>query len=167
MIKKSNLIFLVVLFLNLISFASVSALSVDVHVPEKYIEVQAGERLYFEVSVKYPENPIRKDLVIKYEIFDNNNNLIAQSKVLKAVETQASFIDFLVIPDSTKKGLYTIKVGIEDSNISGNEVEASFNVVSQSDDLRTYFFILLGGIILVGILLIFSLFGKNKNWKKK
>jgi len=35
----------------------VAALSISVHVPEKYTDVEAGERFYFEIDVKYPENP--------------------------------------------------------------------------------------------------------------
>ncbi|MCH7850130.1 MAG: hypothetical protein IH845_00620, partial [Nanoarchaeota archaeon] len=45
--------------LNFIGMASVSALSIVVHVPEKYVDVQAGERFYFEIEIKYPENPSR------------------------------------------------------------------------------------------------------------
>ena len=88
--KKICLIFIgFVLFVNL-----VSALSVVVHVPEKYVSVVAGERFYFEVEVKYPENPSRKDLSLEYKILTRDGDVIAQSKVLKAIETQASFFVF-------------------------------------------------------------------------
>src|SRR3989339_157453 len=96
-IKKYLLLILFLLIINFSNFISVSALSVAVHVPEKYTDVVAGERFYFEIEVKYPENPKRKDLKLNYEIIDSDGKLIAQSKVLKAVETQASFIDFFII----------------------------------------------------------------------
>ncbi len=146
------------LVFNFISLTSVSALSIIVHVPEKYTDVNAGERFYFEIEVKYPENPSRKDLRLNYEIVDENNNLIAQSKVLKAIETQASFIDFIVIPESAKTGLHIIKVDVSDYEVLSEEVSASFQVVSKgSGQLKTYFFILLGATILVGILVVFSI----------
>ena len=141
-----------------ISIVSVSALSIVVHVPEKYTDVQAGERFYFEIEIKYPENPSRQDLRLEYEILDEENNIIAQSKVLKAIETQASFIDFIVIPESAEKGLHLIKISISDYESLSEEVEASFQVISAgSGQIKTYFFILLGVIVVVGILVVVNI----------
>src|SRR3989339_188832 len=165
-IKKKSLrgifvlLFIILFFsLNFSNFISVSALSVAVHVPEKYTDVVAGERFYFEIEVKYPENPKRKDLKLNYEIIDSDGKIIAQSKVLKAVETQASFIDFIVIPESASKGLYIIRVKIADYEDLSEEVEASFQIVGSGfGQVQIYFFIILGVLILVAILVIASLF---------
>ncbi|SRR3989339_255451 len=158
-IKKYLLLILFLLIINFSNFISVSALSVAVHVPEKYTDVVAGERFYFEIEVKYPENPKRKDLKLNYEIIDSDGKLIAQSKVLKAVETQASFIDFIVIPESASKGLYIIRVKIADYEDLSEEVEASFQIVGSGfGQVQIYFFIILGVLILVAILVIASLF---------
>ncbi len=155
---KCIYIVILLLALNFISLTSVSALSVVVHVPEKYTDVQAGERFYFEIEVKYPENPSRKDLRLNYEILDKDENVLAQSKVLKAIETQASFIDFIVIPESAETGAHIIKVKISDYADLSEEVEASFHVISNSaNQIKTYFFILLGVIILVGILVMVNI----------
>src|SRR3989339_421131 len=172
-IKKKSLrgifvlLFIVLFFsLNFSNFISVSALSVAVHVPEKYTDVVAGERFYFEIEVKYPENPKRKDLKLNYEIIDSDGKLIAQSKVLKAVETQASFIDFIVIPESASKGLYIIRVKIADYEDLSEEVEASFQIVSSGfGQVQIYFFIILGVLILVAILVITSLFVTRRRRK--
>ena len=155
--KKLISILFMLSFFYFISLASISALSVVVHVPEKYTDVQAGERFYFEIEVKFPENPSRQDLRLNYEIVDEENNIIAQSKVLKAIETQASFIDFIVIPESAKKGLHIIKISISDYEDLSEEVEASFHVVSSGSKLKLYFFILLGATILVGILVVINI----------
>ena len=133
---------LIILVVGFFSVTSVSALSVVVHVPEKYTDVQAGERFYFEIEIKYPENPSRKDLRLNYEIL-KDDEVIAQSKVLKAIETQASFIDFIVIPESAEKGLHTIKVKIADYEELNEEIEASFHVIpAGSSQIKLYFFIL-------------------------
>ncbi len=155
--KKFVIIMIFLFILNFISIASISALSIVVHVPEKYTDVQSGERFYFEIEIKYPENPSRKDLRLSYEIVDEENNIIAQSKVLKAIETQASFIDFIVIPESAETGLHIIKVDVSDYETLSEEVSASFHVVSRGGQLKTYFFILLGATILVGILVLISI----------
>jgi len=156
--RKFISILFILSFFYFFSIVSVSALSIVIHVPEKYTDVQAGERFYFEIEVKYPENPSRKDLRLNYEIVDKENNVIAQSKVLKAVETQASFIDFIVIPESAKKGLHIIKIKIADYEDLSEEVEASFHVVSSGSKLKLYFFILLGATVLVGILVMINIF---------
>ncbi len=154
---KKVYIMVFLFFFSFISIASVSALSVVVHIPEKYTNVNAGERLYFEIEIKYPENPSRKDLRLNYEIL-KDDKIIAQSKVLKAVETQASFMDFIIIPENSKTGLYIIKVKIADYKNLSEEVEASFYVNSKdSSQIKLYFFILLGVVILVGILVVISI----------
>lgn len=129
------------------------ALSISVYVPEKYTVVEAGERLYFEIDIKYPENSKRKDLRLTYQI-KKDGQLIAESKFLKAVETQASFMDFLVMPEGSKKGLYTINVVVSDYESLREEVSATFNVIaSKQKEIQIYFFIILGVIILVTVLI--------------
>ncbi len=160
--KKTVFIILFVLTLNFISIASVSALSIVVHVPEKYTDVQAGERFYFEIEIKYPENPSRKDLRLNYEIL-KDDEIIAQSKVLKAIETQASFMDFIVIPESADSGMHIIKVKISDYEGLSQEVEASFQVMSGGGNMKTYFFILLGVVIFVaGLVIVNIVISKKK-----
>ena len=150
--KKKHLYIIGITFLCAIALPIPAlALSISVHVPEKYTDVQAGARIYFEINIKYPENLSRKDLRLNYEI-TKDDEIIAQAKFLKAVETQASFIDFIVIPESAKKGLHVIKVGISDYEDLDEEIEASFHVIKRGDTLKLYFFILLGAILFVGLL---------------
>ena len=155
--------FFIFLFLFVFSLSFSSSLSAVVHVPEKYTDVNAGERFYFEVSVKYPENPQRKDLRLTYEVLNLDGELVSQSKALKAIETQASFVDFLVIPESTDSGLHTINVRIEDYELLSEEVSSSFNVKGNKlEELQVYFFILLGAIFFVGFLVVLNLKGVKK-----
>lgn len=137
------------------------ALSIAVHVPEKYTDVYPGERFYFEIEIKYPENPSRKDLRLHYEII-KDDEVIAQAKFLKSIETQASFLDFIVIPESADNGLHTINVKIEDYEDLSEEVSASFRVINKSNQLRVYFFILLGAIALMGGIVVFEFHRNSK-----
>lgn len=160
---KKKLMILIVFGFFLLSLTYVAALSAVVHVPEKYTDVQAGERFYFEIDIKYPENPSRKDLRLSYEILTEDGESIAESQVLKAMETQASFIDFIVIPESAEPGLHIIKVAVSDYSDLSEEIFASFHVVSKaSDQFKIYFLILLGAVILVGLLVIASIFVRRK-----
>jgi hypothetical protein len=158
---KCKYLIIFLLVLNFISISSISALSVVVHVPEKYTDVNAGERFYFEIEVKYPENPSRKDLRLNYEIL-KDDKIIAESQVLKAIETQASFMDFIVIPESAKSGLHIIKVKITDYEGLSEEVSASFQVIKSSSEIKKYFFILLGAVVIVGFLVVWQIFKLRK-----
>lgn len=143
-----------VLFFFFIFLSNVSALSIAVHVPEKYVEVYSGERFYFELDVKYPENTFRKDLRLEYVIL-SGEEIVSRSNVLKAIETQSSFIDFIVIPEGAKEGLHEIRVEISDYEDLNKQVSASFYVVSDgSDQIRNYFFILLFSIVFIGFLVL-------------
>jgi hypothetical protein len=158
---------LIALFSFSLSTTPAHAISIDVHIPEKYTEVEAGERLYFEINVKYPENPRRKDLRLQYEII-KDDEVIAQAKVLKAIETQASFIDFIVMPESVEKGLHLIVVSIRDYKDLDEEVSTSFNVTkSRTEEITTYFFILLGIILITTFLVIINIFLTNIIRKRK
>jgi uncharacterized membrane protein len=129
-----------------------SALDVIINVPEGYVEVNAGERFYFEVNVKYPENPFRKDLIFEYEII-KEGEIIAYTKTLRAMETQISFVDYIVIPSNSENGMHTVKVNVRDYELLDTEVESSFYVISKGEEqIKSYFFIQTGMLILVVIL---------------
>ncbi len=158
-----KLFLVILLFFIFISLSNVSALSITVNVPEKYNEVNAGDRFYFEISVKYPENPTRIDLRLTYEVVDKNGNIIASSKALKAVETQASFIDFIVLPDEMDFGKHDIDVSVRDYGDLSEKVGSSFNVTkNRVDTLFTLVYVLIGAVILLGILIVVVLIRRRK-----
>jgi hypothetical protein len=134
-------------------------MTVVINIPEKYSEISAGEKVYFETEVKWPENTERKDLRIEYTIKDKDGKIISYLKVLKAIETQASFMDSISIPESTKAGTYTIFLNVSDYDTLNQEVAASFMVLRPSADLyKIYFFIAFGVIGLMAILMVVELF---------
>ena len=150
------LFFLFFYFFNAIEYAS--ALSLSVNIPDKYSEVTAGDKFYFELVIKYPENLGRVDLRFEYKVFDSDESLIAQAKVLKAVETQASFIDSISIPSSVKNGVYFLEIKILDYSELDEDISASFHVVSlQNDKLQLYFIILICVVIFISLLVLYDL----------
>ncbi|MBS3087815.1 hypothetical protein J4226_04440 [Candidatus Pacearchaeota archaeon] len=160
--KMKNRYCFAIMFMVLFSLINVSALSLVVHVPEKYTDVVAGERFYFEVEIKYPENPKRKDLRMEYEILDQDGNLVSQAKALKAIETQVSFIDFIVIPESAKDGLHIINVRVKDYDVFSEEVSSSFYVKNAgSNNIIIYLIIIIGATLLIGVLLAVSIILKK------
>jgi hypothetical protein len=136
----------------LLPTTSVLALSAVVHIPEKYTDVKAGERLYFELEIRYPENSSRKDLRLEYEIV-KDGEVIATSKFLKAVETQASFMDYVVIPETASGGLHEIRVQVKDYETLSEEVSASFKVINKDNEFKIYFYIIVGMIVILGVVI--------------
>jgi len=160
--KKAGIfasIFLLAIFVfSLINFPSVFALNLAVHVPEKYTDIRAGDRFYFEIEIKYPENPKRKDLKLEYQIKNQDGDVISQAKVLKAIETQASFIDFIVIPESAETGMHEVNVKVKDYESLSEEVSASFHIIGQkSDEMKFYFLVVLGFLVFVGMMIAGSI----------
>jgi hypothetical protein len=149
---------LVTLFLFVFVISSVSALTIEVHVPEKYNEVIAGERMYFEMAVKYPENPTRVDLRFVYQILDANDNVIAESKTLKAIETQASFIDYIILPDIMDFGMHKIEIQLSDYGDVAETAGASFHVTkNRLDALFTIVYALIGAVVFLLLLIVIVL----------
>ena len=143
------------------------ALSISARIADQSTEVSGGDRLYFEVEIKYPENPVRKDLRIEYQIAEHittkehdtseHREILASEKVLRAVETQASFLDYIIVPKSVKGGLHDLHVIVTDYEGLHKEVSASFKVLKGVDQLTTYFILLLCAVLLVGVLVVFQI----------
>jgi hypothetical protein len=148
-----SMIFVLALFVNL-----VSAMTATINIPERYSEVVAGERIYFETEIKWPENDMRRDLRMEYSIKNPKGEEIAYLKVLKAIETQASFMDSINIPESSKNGIYKIYLTINDYDELNQEVVASFNVRNKTSFLNLYLPLILCFFALSAILILVELF---------
>lgn len=137
-------IMLFVGILLLLSISTGSAIEVSVKISERYYEVQAGEDIYFQIELKDKEAIGRHDVSLEYEV-KYKDEVIAFSKELKAIETQASFVEFIKIPESAEDGIYSLVVTInyEDS------AAASFYVKSVAEEQIEIYFVMLAVIILV------------------
>lgn len=133
------------------SVSSAYAMNITVRISDRYTEVRSGDRLYFEIDIKYPENPSRKDLRMEYQI-RRGDEVVARQNVLRAVETQVSFLDYIAIPSSEESGMYELNVTIRDYQKLHQETSATFRVRKGRDQVITYFFILLGVTIFVALL---------------
>ena len=136
---------------------SVMAINITIGVSDKYSEVNAGEKLYFETEIKWPENVDRKDLKMEYFITNNNGKEIAYLKVLKAVTTQAIFSDSILIPESTPKGIYKISLKINDYKELNQDVVASFNVIKTVNKNTIFLYIIIGQLALTLFYVVFEL----------
>jgi len=129
-----------------IESGDLEGLEVSVFVPEKYQRVQAGEMLQFQTSLKNIARSGRHDVQLDYYI-KKNEITITNRRELKAVETQASFLGSIKVPEETLPGIYNIEVQINEEE----SALATFYVKSSDvGQIRTYLIILIVAIILVG-----------------
>ncbi|OGG62182.1 hypothetical protein A3C87_01160 [Candidatus Kaiserbacteria bacterium RIFCSPHIGHO2_02_FULL_49_34] len=144
----------VALLLFFVSAPSVSAFSLTTRIGDQSTELKAGDRLYFDVEIKWPENDRRQDLRVEYQIL-SEGTVIASEKVLRAVETQASFLDYIVVPQNATEGMKMLSVILEtyDQSLKEN-ISATFYVAAAENKMLIYFIILAAAIALVIMLVI-------------
>ncbi len=160
---KHNIVSLIIIFLACSLFLSetVSALTLVTRIADNSTEVSNGEKVYFDVEIKYPENTKRRDLRVEYQILEGEK-IIASEKVLRAVETQASFLDYVTVPTDATEGTKTLNVIIEtyesvDEGGFKNEVSATFRVRRGLSNILTYLGLIFMAIVFVVILIIIQI----------
>ncbi len=155
---RSSIARAAIVLVLLLGFTSQTfAFSLTTRIGDQSTELKAGDRLYFDVEIKWPENDRRQDLRVEYQILDQGQ-VIASEKVLRAVETQASFLDYLVVPTSAVAGVKELRVVLETYDKSLSEsISATFNVAKGENKLLIYFVILASAIALVVLLVIFQI----------
>lgn len=122
----------------------VMAFEVDVNIPERYLDVNAGDRVGFEVDVRYPENSVKKDIEIYYEI-KSGDNIVFDSSVIKSIEKSAFFIDFINLSKGLNTGTYTLNVTAVDFGDVFVYDTADFDVTgSRDEEIRTYLLVFFG-----------------------
>lgn len=137
-----------------ITDGELEGLELSVIVPEKYQKVQAGEMLQFQVSLKNIQKAGRHDIQLDYYI-KKNEIIITRRRELKAVETQASFLGSIKVPEETLPGIYNIEVGINEEE----SALATFYVKSSEfGQIKMYLIILIIAIVVVGGMISFELY---------
>ena len=155
---KRGIAVVIVLFVLVLFVTRASAMTATINIPAKYSEVVSGDAVYFETTVLWPENTERKDLRMEYSVRNKKGDEVAYLKVLKAIETQASFMDSISIPESLEPGIYRIYLNMTDYSDLNQEVVASFKVISKTNFVNTYLPIILGVFGLIAILVLIELF---------
>ncbi len=150
--KKRVIIFSVFIAILLTS-QFISAFELSVTIPDKYQEIQAGETLQFQIAIKNIEKAGRQDIQLDYQL-KKGNIILNSRRELKAVETQASFLSSIKVPEETPSGIYTIEVIVNEKE----EVSTNFNVKSsEMAQIKIYLIILIGAIVIVGGLIFWEL----------
>jgi len=121
-----------ILFPQLTSFVikPFESFNLEVEIPKTYEEVLAGENMWFTTKLLNLGSEKRKDVTLKYEVFDADRKLKSSKSETVAVETQASFVGDIGIPKNSEEGPHFLKVTLI-SPFGEYEAETSFNVIKE------------------------------------
>jgi len=146
-------IILLILLVVLLIIHFTSAFEVSLTIPDKYQKVQAGEMLQFQIAVKNIEESGRHDIRLDYYI-KKGSIILNSRRELKAVETQASFLSSIKVPEETPNGQYNIEVIINEEE----RTYATFDVKSsEMAQIKMYLIVLIIVIIIIGGLISWEL----------
>lgn len=142
-----------------------SSRTFKVNVADTNQNVRAGDRLYFDADFKYPENQVRQDLRVKYEIIQNGV-IAAESDSLKAVETQMQFYDYILVPTSIMSGPAVLRVTLSTYQNQSVSASASFNVKKGAEHVRQYAIIIMGSIAFISLMISLQVYMMNIRTRK-
>jgi hypothetical protein len=161
--KNESFALVLAVLILIVSIGQAAALSIDVKMLEGSESVSAGQKAYFIIQIKYPENTERKDLRISYDVLEDDA-VIASNNVLRAIETQASFAEYIIVPKGAKGGLHELAVNVSDYGNLSQEVSTSFSVISEGmDKMEIYFIIIIIILALIALLVIYETVMKKRN----
>jgi hypothetical protein len=147
-------IFLIVFLSGNVIAAALEGGTLSVSIPENHEKVQAGEMLQFKLEIENIQKAGRHDIQLDYYI-KKNDIVINHRRELKAVETQASFLSSIKVPEETLPGIYDIEVGIDDEILG---MDTFYVKSSDERSTLTYLKIIAFSIIIIGAVVIWELY---------
>nr|MCK4929767.1 hypothetical protein [Nanoarchaeota archaeon] len=165
--KKIMCFLLIILCSNII--LAQETFNIEIELPETYKEIPAGEELWFTIKVINLANQDRMDITLKYDILNLNKYAVTSKSETVAVETQASFVGNIEIPDNLGNGLYSLRVTLVPvaSSFKESQAETSFKIVTKAEkkQLKKSVYILIAGLL--GLISLIYLIHKSQPLFKK
>jgi len=135
---------------SLIVFAAQS-FNVEIELPSTYQNVNPGSDVWFTIKLLNLANSQRVDVTLNYDILNSEGISIIHNAKTVAIETQASFVADLKIPENTPPGEYSVTVMVN-SSLGESNASSVLRVSKVKKDLILYY--ITAGVILL-ILLVF------------
>jgi hypothetical protein len=146
--------------INSFAISQVSS-NLEVDIPSDYKQVAAGDKIWFTTKLLNLADVGRRDVTLTYKVTDNKQNVLVSKSETVAVQTQASFVGSLEIPQNAPTGDYILSVFLNSVGESrGIETQSSFRIVKNATDKKPYYYIG-GGIIALVIIILLGLRGKS------
>jgi uncharacterized membrane protein len=153
LVKTLALIFLLSPFI----VSAAQLFNVEIDLPNSYQNVNPGTDVWFTIKLLNLANSQRVDVTLNYDILNSNGESIIHNSKTVAVETQASFVADLKIPETALPGDYSINVVVS-SSLGESTAKAVLRVSTPQNDLVPYYI----GSGIVGLILLILLVVKSK-----
>lgn len=154
---KGKFIFVFVFIFIFFCFELISSLDIIVSFPSEP-EVKAGDKIYFEVDVRYPENFERKDLYIIHSVKDMSGKEVLTFQSLRAIQNRISFVDYVFIPSNFETGNYIFEIDVNDGEKNLGQSKLSFFVLNEDEiNFKQAFYILFASMIFIAFLVILDI----------
>ena len=100
--------------------ASDSQIIVKINIEPEYTQISPSEEVIIQIALLSLNTGSVKDVKIKTSLFNEDKDEISIKEQTLALETQASFIKTVKIPENVKEGVYEIQIEVTD--ISNEEL---------------------------------------------
>ena len=144
-------IFSIIFLQSSVAVHAAQPFNVEIDLPSSYQNVNPGTDVWFTIKLLNLDNLQRVDVTLNYDILDSNDDSIIHNSKTVAIETQASFVADLTVPENTLPGEYSLNV-VVNSSLGESLAKTSLTVSNPKTNLNIYY--IAAGIVVL-ILLIF------------
>jgi len=139
--------------------------NLEVDIPSSYDVVEPGSEIHFTTKIFNLAGEDRMDVSLRYEVTDEDGEMIISKSETMAIETQASFVGSLKIPDDAAEGSYVLCVTLLVHDVEEAKGENSFQVVKEENKVVYYTYVVI--ISIVSLVLLVYLASKSKGILEK
>jgi methionine-rich copper-binding protein CopC len=137
----------------LTGYASENPFNLEIEIPPEHQNVIAGDSLWFTTKILNFANENRVDVTLDYSVVDSNQEKIITKSETVAIETQASFVGQINLPEDSPPGDYMLVVDMIQANGNVSTGKISFKIKTE-ENLNSLFqkyklFIFIGIVILI------------------
>lgn len=147
-------LFLGINLINISYVTSQASISLSIDIEPEYSIVSAGDEVIMQINLMQLGDQRRKDVIVSLFLLDDKNQGILKSTETITLETKASMIAKLNIPENVKEGIYSINIEIFDVKEENVLGKASERIIIKNrittDDI--YF---VGSLLLIIAFIIF------------
>jgi hypothetical protein len=143
-----------------------AAANLEVEIPQEYHSIEPGTKLIFTTKLLQLTDIGRRDVTLKYEILNQQNQVVLTKSETVAVQTQASFVGNIDIPASVEEGTHSLKVTLISETEQNPEALATFSILSESSQTNSAIYIYAAIIAIIVVFLVLILI-KSKTWTRK
>lgn len=169
--SKKPLIFLfsVIILLSLSYITSQANVVLSIDIEPEYSIVSAGDPVIIQINLIQLGNQERKDVIVLLSLVNSEDKASLLSTETIALETRASLVSRLDIPEKATSGVYTVNVEVFDINKTNILGKASRIIIIEKTRISRGDIYLIGFYlsIIVSFVLLIILYRQNRYYRPK